>query len=87
MIIPWTSWLQTGDTSVIEQNWAAMEKYLDAIDATNPDGLWHERFGDSVWGLAVAGRRRRRMLVATAYWAYDVTYDAADGARDWAHRG
>jgi hypothetical protein len=21
VIIPWTSWLQTGDTSVIEQNW------------------------------------------------------------------
>jgi len=26
VIIPWTSWLQTGDTSVIEQNWAAMEE-------------------------------------------------------------
>ncbi len=33
VIIPWTSWLQTGDTRVIEQNWAAMEKYLDAIEA------------------------------------------------------
>ena len=40
VIIPWTSWLQTGDTSIIEQNWAAMEKYLAAIEAANPDGLW-----------------------------------------------
>ncbi len=33
VVIPWTTWLQTGDTSVIEQNWTAMEKYLNAIDA------------------------------------------------------
>jgi len=31
VIIPWTSWLQTGDTSIIEQNWEAMQKYLRAI--------------------------------------------------------
>ena len=54
VIIPWTSWLQTGDTSMIEQNWAAMDKYLDAIDAANPDGLWTQRVGNSVWRLALA---------------------------------
>jgi alpha-L-rhamnosidase len=73
VIIPWTSWLQTGDTSVIEQNWAAMEKYLDAIAAANPDGLWkHEAgipFGD--W-LSPEGRTDYT-LIATAYWAYDAT--------------
>jgi alpha-L-rhamnosidase len=73
VIIPWTSWLQTGDTGVIEQNWAAMEKYLNAIEAGNPDGLWrHESgipFGD--W-LSPEGRTDQ-VLVATAYWAYDVT--------------
>ena len=73
MIIPWTSWVQTGDTSVIEQNWAAMEKYLNAIQAANPDGLWvHEAgipFGD--W-LSPEGKTDYA-LIATAYWAYDVT--------------
>ncbi len=73
VIIPWTSWLQTGDTSVIEQNWSAMGKYLDAIEAANPDGLWmHESgtpFGD--W-LSPEGRTDQG-LIATAYWAYDVT--------------
>jgi alpha-L-rhamnosidase len=73
VIIPWTSWLQTGDTSVIEQNWAAMEKYLSAIEAANPDGLWkHESgipFGD--W-LSPEGRTDYT-LIATAYWAYDAT--------------
>jgi alpha-L-rhamnosidase len=73
VIIPWTSWLQTGDTSVIEQNWAAMEKYLNAIEAANPDGLWkHEAgipFGD--W-LSPEGKTDYA-LIATAYWAYDAT--------------
>jgi alpha-L-rhamnosidase len=73
VVIPWTSWLQTGDTSAIDQNWTAMENYLNAIEAANPDGLWkHESgipFGD--W-LSPEGRTDQ-VLVATAYWAYDVT--------------
>jgi alpha-L-rhamnosidase len=73
VIIPFTSWLQTGDTSVTDQNWVAMEKYLNAIEVANPDGLWaHESgipFGD--W-LSPEGRTDYR-LIATAYWAYDVT--------------
>jgi alpha-L-rhamnosidase len=73
VVIPWTSWLQTGDTSVIEENWAAMEKYLKAIEAANPDGLWkHESgipFGD--W-LSPEGKTDY-VLIATAYWAYDTT--------------
>jgi alpha-L-rhamnosidase len=73
VIIPWTSWLQTGDTRVIEQNWAAMEKYVGAIDAANPDGLWKKDagipFGD--W-LSPEGKTDFG-LIATAQWAYDVT--------------
>jgi alpha-L-rhamnosidase len=72
VIIPWTSWIQTGDTSVIDQNWQAMRKYVDAIDARNPDGIWHNDsgtpFGD--W-LSLEGRTKED-IVATAYWAYDV---------------
>ena len=71
VVIPWTSWLQTGDTSMIEQNWGAMEKYLNAIEAANPDGLWmHDSgipFGD--W-LSPEGKTDYT-LIATAYWAYD----------------
>ena len=73
VIIPWTSWLQTGDTSVIDQNWEAMENYLGAIESANPDGLWRRNsgipFGD--W-LSLEGRTQED-FVATAYWAYDVT--------------
>jgi alpha-L-rhamnosidase len=59
VIIPWTSWLQTGDTSIIDQNWAAMEKYLDAIDAANPDGLWKNEAGICIRRLALARRQNR----------------------------
>ena len=73
IIIPWTSWVQTGDTSIINQNWPAMEKYLNAILAHNPDGLWaHDNgigFGD--W-LSPEGKTNYG-LIATAYWAYDTT--------------
>src|SRR4051794_32260890 len=45
VVIPWTSWLQTGDTSIIEQNWEGMQKYLAAIEEANPDGLWKKLSG------------------------------------------
>ena len=49
VIVPWTSWLQSGDTRIIEQNWEAMTKYLAAIEQSNPDYLWKDSgipFGD-----------------------------------------
>jgi len=33
VIIPWTSWIQTGDKKIIEENWEGMGKYLAAIQA------------------------------------------------------
>ena len=73
VIIPWTSWLQTGDTKVIAQNWAAMEKYLAAIAAANPDGLWKTDSGIPFGDWLSPEGRTDQVLVATAYWAYDVT--------------
>ena len=73
VIIPWTSWIQNGDTTVIEQNWDAMTKYLAAIEKANPDHLWKKDngipFGD--W-LSPEGPTQFP-LVATASWAYDTT--------------
>ncbi len=73
VIIPWTSWMQTGDVSVVEQNWEAMSRYLGAIEKTNPNFLWEKNngipFGD--W-LSPEGPTQFK-LVATASWAYDVT--------------
>jgi alpha-L-rhamnosidase len=73
IINPWTSWLQTGDTSIIEQNWTAMEKYLDAIAGANPDGLWARDLGESLGDWLAPEGETDFTLIATAYWAYDVT--------------
>jgi alpha-L-rhamnosidase len=71
VIIPWTSWLQTGDTSVIEQNWAAMERYLEAIAAANPDGLWRREAGTPYGDWLSPEGKTDYVLIATAYRAYD----------------
>jgi alpha-L-rhamnosidase len=71
VIIPWTSWLQTGDKSIIEENWAAMEKYLDAIAAANPDGLWRNDYGIPFGDWLSPEGKTDMVLIATAYWAYD----------------
>jgi alpha-L-rhamnosidase len=73
VVIPWTSWLQTGDTGVIEQNWAAMETYLNAIEAANPDGLWKHESGTPFGDWLSPEGKTDYTLIATAYWAYDAT--------------
>lgn len=73
VIIPWTSWLQTGDTKIVEQNWEAMEKYLNAIESANPDGLWKKLSGTPFGDWLSPEGKTDQVLVATAYWAYDVT--------------
>lgn len=71
VIVPWTSWIQTGDTSIIQNHWDGMSRYLNTILASNPDYLWSKdtgiNFGD--W-LAPEGSTSMTLL-ATAYWAYD----------------
>jgi alpha-L-rhamnosidase len=73
VVIPWTSWLQNGDTSMIDQNWTAMEKYVAAIDAANPDGLWKHENGTAFGDWLSPEGRTDYTLIATAYWAYDAT--------------
>jgi alpha-L-rhamnosidase len=73
VIIPWTSWIQTDDTSVIEQNWAAMEKYLAAIETANPDGLWKRDLGAQFGDWLSPEGATDQALIGSAYWAYDAT--------------
>ena len=37
VIVPWTVWKQFGDKSIIDECWAAMEKYIDHVAATKYD--------------------------------------------------
>jgi alpha-L-rhamnosidase len=73
VIIPWTAWLQTGDTSIIDQNWDAMTKYVAAIDDANPDGLWKNKGGTPFGDWLAPEGRTNQVLIATTSWAYDAT--------------
>jgi alpha-L-rhamnosidase len=73
VIIPWTSWIQTGDTAIVQQNWEAMTKYLAAIEAANPDFLWKKNAGIPFGDWLSPEGPTKFPLVATASWAYDVT--------------
>ncbi len=73
VIVPWTAWLQSGDTTVIEESWNAMEKYLESIEADNPDYLWKKNSGIPFGDWLSPEGPTLESLVATAYWAYDVT--------------
>ena len=73
VIIPWTSWLQNGDTKVVEQNWDAMANYVGAIEAANPDGLWKNLSGTPFGDWLSPEGKTDQTLIATSSWAYDVT--------------
>jgi alpha-L-rhamnosidase len=73
VVIPWTSWIQTGDKEVVEQNWEGMEKYLAAIQAANPDYLWKKNYGIPFADWLAPEGVTPVDLIATAYWAYDAT--------------
>jgi alpha-L-rhamnosidase len=73
VVIPWTSWIQTGDKQVVEENWVGMEKYLAAIQAANPDYLWKKNYGIPFADWLAPEGVTPVDLIATAYWAYDAT--------------
>jgi alpha-L-rhamnosidase len=73
VVIPWTSWIQTGDRAVVDQNWDAMKKYLAAIHEANPDYLWKKNYGIPFADWLSPEGVTPVDLIATAYWAYDVT--------------
>jgi len=73
VIIPWTSWIQTGDTTILKQNWASMERYVAAILEANPNHLWKNKAGISFGDWLAPEGRTSQELIATAYWAYDVS--------------
>jgi alpha-L-rhamnosidase len=73
IIVPWTSWIQTGDLSIIRQNWDGMKSYLDAILSANSNYLWARNYGIAFGDWLAPEGATSEELIATAYWAYDVT--------------
>jgi len=71
VIVPWTVYQAYGDTGIVRQHWAAMNRWMNYITSANPSGLWLDRrnndFGD--W-VSISADTPKEVL-ATAYYAYD----------------
>jgi len=73
VIIPWTGWMQSGDTRIINENWDGMQEYLAEIAEKNPDHLWRNGFGAAFGDWLTPTITTPEDLLATAYWAYVVS--------------
>lgn len=72
IVLPYTAWKRYGDTRIVDETYAAMQKWLEYINSANPDHLWMKRrnndFGD--W-VAVNDTPTDKGVIATAYFAQD----------------
>ena len=73
VIIPWSAFLQFRDTRILEENWAAMEKWMEHIAGANPNYLWLKERGNDYGDWLAIGSKTSKDLIATAYWAYDAS--------------
>lgn len=73
IIVPWTSWIQTGDKEILSESWDGMKRYIAAIESANPDYLWKNQSGIAFGDWLSPEGTTSQILISTAYWAYDVT--------------
>jgi len=69
VILPWTTWIQYGDKSIIEENWPAMVRWMDFIAQANPDYLRKKGVGPNFADWLAPDEHTNKDLLATAYWA------------------
>lgn len=73
VIIPWITYLHTGDRRILEDNFATAQRWIEQQDKFSPDGIRRskKRFGD--WlapGFGAFQAPTPYVLIATAYFAY-----------------
>jgi alpha-L-rhamnosidase len=73
VIIPWSAYLQFRDATLIDENWSAMEKWMDHIAGANPNFLWLKERGNDYGDWLAIGSKTPKDLIATAFWAYDAS--------------
>ncbi len=69
VIVPWTTWMQYGDKAVIEENWSAMQRWMDFIQTRNPDFLRKNGVGPNFADWLAPDQNTNKDLLATVYWA------------------
>ncbi|MFZ0733666.1 MAG: family 78 glycoside hydrolase catalytic domain [Candidatus Sulfotelmatobacter sp.] len=69
VIVPWTTWIQYGDTAIIQRHWDAMQRWMDFIQSRNPDFLRKHGVGPNFADWLAPDPNTNKDLLATAYWA------------------
>lgn len=69
VLVPYATWIQYGDRSVLDRNWEAMERWMGFIEQTNPNGLRQKELGPNYADWLAPDPNTPKDLVATAYWA------------------
>ncbi len=69
VIVPWTTWVQYGDKTIIEKNWDSMQRWMDFIQSRNPDFLRKKGVGPNFADWLAPDENTNKDLLATAYWA------------------
>jgi alpha-L-rhamnosidase len=69
VIVPWTTWVQYGNKAVIEENWNAMQRWMEFIQSRNPDFLRKNGVGPNFADWLAPDEHTNKDLLATAYWA------------------
>lgn len=69
VIVPWTTWIQYADKSVIESSWDAMQRWMDFIQSRNPDFIRKNGLGPDYADWLAPDPNTDKELLATAYWA------------------
>lgn len=70
IVVPWMVYLMHGDTSIIEENYAAMEKYMDWLSRQTGDGYLYNGAG-TTFGDWLAFVNTDSRYVSVCYYAYD----------------
>lgn len=73
IVIPWTAYVQYRDVRILDENWSAMEKWMNYLQSANPKYLWLKKRGNDYADWLAIGSKTPKDLIATAYWAYDAT--------------
>ena len=69
IIVPWTTWVQYGNKAIIEENWDAMQRWMDFIQSRNHDFLRKNGVGPNFADWLAPDENTNKDLLATAYWA------------------
>jgi alpha-L-rhamnosidase len=69
VIVPWTTWVQYGDTQLINRSWDSMQRWMQFIQDQNPNYLRKKGVGPNFADWLAPDEHTDKELLATAYWA------------------